>query len=325
MQITFLGTSSGAPTRQRNLSATAIQPELGRHWVLVDCGEATQHQLQHTRLSPQKLSAILITHIHGDHCYGLPGLLASCQLSGRTEPLLLIGPQAVWDYLQAVIRFTEMRIDYELEFIATDNHVKAERGGFRITAWPLSHRVPCWGYRLEELGIPLRLDVDKLHAEGIDAGPGYAQLQRGEDLRLDDGRLLRSTDYTTLSRAPRSVVIGGDNDRPELLAEPCQSANLLIHEATYSEAVLQQVGPEPQHSSAARVAAFAEQVGLPALILTHFSPRYRLHPRHAREHSIKELQVEARQHYAGSLFLAQDLDRYRIARNGDVTHCGSRS
>ena len=91
MQLTFLGTSSGAPTRQRNVSATAIQPERGRQWVLVDCGEATQHQLLRTHLSPLQLQAVLITHVHGDHCYGLPGLLASCQLNGRTAPLTLVG------------------------------------------------------------------------------------------------------------------------------------------------------------------------------------------------------------------------------------------
>jgi len=87
MQLTFLGTSSGAPTRQRNFSATAIQPERGRQWVLVDCGEAPQHQLLRTRLSPLQLQAILITHIHGDRCYGLPGLLASCQLKPTLSPV----------------------------------------------------------------------------------------------------------------------------------------------------------------------------------------------------------------------------------------------
>jgi ribonuclease Z len=140
MHLTFLGTSSGAPTRQRNVSATAIQPERGRQWVLVDCGEATQHQLLRTRLSPLQLQAILITHVHGDHCYGLPGLLASCQLNGRTAPLTLVGPAAVWRYLQAVIEHTELRIDYPLEFVEVSRTLELERGGFSIMATELSHR-----------------------------------------------------------------------------------------------------------------------------------------------------------------------------------------
>ncbi len=318
MQITFLGTSSGAPSRQRNVSATAVSPERGRRWLLVDCGEATQHQLLRTALSPQQLAAVLITHIHGDHCYGLPGLLASCQLNGRTEPLTLIGPAAVWDYLQAVIRFTELQISYPLEFIAVSDELALTRAGFAISAHPLSHRVPSWGYRLQETGIQNRLDVARLRAEGIPAGPLYARLQRGEDCPLADGRVLKSCCYTEPSRRPRTLVIGGDNDRPELLATACHGADLLIHEATYTEDVLVQVGPEPQHSCAAQVARFAQTQGLNNLILTHFSPRYRAQARKPRERSMAELEAEARQHYGGQLYLAQDFDCYQLTPQGEL-------
>lgn len=318
MQITFLGTSSGAPSRQRNVSATAVSPERGRRWLLVDCGEATQHQLLRTALSPQQLAALLITHIHGDHCYGLPGLLASCQLNGRTEPLTLIGPPAIWDYLQAVIRFTELQISYPLEFIAVSDKLALTRAGFAISAYPLSHRVPSWGYRLQETGIQNRLDVARLRAEGIPAGPLYARLQRGEDCSLADGRVLKSRCYTEPSRRPRTLVIGGDNDRPELLAAACHGADLLIHEATYTEDVLAQVGPEPQHSCAAQVARFAQTQGLNNLILTHFSPRYRVQARKPRERSMAELEAEARQHYGGQLHLAQDFDCYQLSPQGEL-------
>lgn len=318
MMITFLGTSSGAPSRQRNVSATAITPERGRQWVLVDCGEATQHQLLRTPLSPQQLAAVLITHIHGDHCYGLPGLLASCQLNGRTEPLTLVGPPAVWEYLQAVIRFTELQISYPLAFIPVSDQLALNQAGFAITAHPLSHRVPSWGYRLAETGIQKRLDVERLRAEGVPAGPIYARLQQGEDCQLADGRLLRSQCYTAPSRPPRTLVIGGDNDRPALLADACQEADLLIHEATYTEDVLAQVGPEPQHSCAAQVARFAQVQGLKNLILTHFSPRYRQVARKPRERSITELEVEARQYYGGCLYLAQDFERYQLTHQGEL-------
>ena len=319
MIITFLGTSSGAPSRQRNVSATAIQPERGKHWLLVDCGEATQHQLLRTKLSPQKLSTILITHIHGDHCYGLPGLLASCQLSGRTEPLILVGPQPVWDYLQAVILHTQLQITYPLEFIPVGESLALTAAGFNISAHPLSHRVPSWGYRFEEANIPNRLDVERLQAEGVGSGPHYGLLQKGIDVVLPDGRPLKSVDYCQPSYPARVAVIGGDNDLPELLSDACQGSHVLVHEATYTEDILQQVGPEPQHSCAAQVANFAERNGVPSLILTHFSPRYQMQARKTRERSMDEIEAEARSCYRGKLFLAQDFDRYQIDRNGQVS------
>jgi len=330
LDITFLGTASGAPSRQRNVSATAIAPDRGKHWILVDCGEATQHQLLRTVLSPQKISAVLITHIHGDHCYGLPGLLASCQLNGRKDPLVLVGPEGVWEYLQAVIRFTELQINYPLEFIPVSEGLCIERAGMRITAHPLSHRVPSWAYRMEEVDIPRRLDVEKLQAEGVPSGPHYAQLQQGLDVyypavaeqEAESGseqaatRLLKSDGYTYPSWQARVVVVGGDNDSPELLTEACQGANLLIHESTYTQDVLEHVGSEPQHSSAERVARFAQQQKLDNLILTHFSPRYLTHPSKKRDRGIAEIEQEAQEHYRGTLFLASDFDQYSLDRNG---------
>jgi ribonuclease Z len=316
VRITFLGTSSGAPTRHRNVSATAVQPERGRPWVLIDCGEGTQHQLLRTRLSPQKLEAILITHIHGDHCYGLPGLLASCQLTGRTAPLTLVGPEAVWDYLQAVIRITDMRIEYPLHFVPASPTLQLDAAGLRIAAAELSHRTECWGYRLQETQVPLRLNVERLRAEGIEPGPLYNQLQRGEDVLLADGRRLSSADYTEPSRKARVAVIGGDNDQPERLRDLCQDADLLVHEATYTEATLAQIGPEPQHSSAARVARFAQSAAIPNLILTHFSPRYLTRARRPGDLTITALRDEAATLFSGKLVLAEDFARYLLSREG---------
>src|SRR5690554_6468014 len=325
MQLTCLGTSSGAPTRQRNVSATAIQPERGRQWVLVDCGEATQHQLLRTRLSPLQLQAILITHVHGDHCYGLPGLLASCQLNGRTEPLTLVGPAAVWRYLQAVIEHTELRIDYPLEFVEVSDTLQLECGGFVITAAELSHRTECWAYRLQEAHVPVRLDTERLQAEGVMPSPLYSHLQQGEQVKLPDGRELDGQEYCIASHPARAVVVAGDNDRPELLGRACEGVQLLVHEATYTEAVLQQVGPEPQHSCAAQVARFAQAYSIPALLLTHFSPRYLLRPKRPRDLSVELLRAEAAEHYSGNLYLAQDFETYTIARTGEVSLLSERA
>ncbi len=317
VQITFLGTSSGAPSRQRNVSATAIQPEKSGHWALVDCGEATQHQLLHTPLSPQKLSIVLITHKHGDHCYGLPGLLASCQLNGRTEPLVLVAPEEVWQYLQAVIELTDLHITYPLEFVPVNSALNLNVAGFRITAHPLSHRVPSWAYRFEEIGIPRKLNLERLKEDGIPSGHHYARLQAGEDVELPDGRVLSSAEYTFDSWSARAVVIAGDNDTPELLTEACRDADLLVHESTYTQEILEHVGPEPQHSSAERVSRFADRIGLRNLVLTHFSPRYLKKTRKKRDRSIEEIRHEAGLHYSGRLFLAEDFEEYALDRKGN--------
>ncbi|WP_084632165.1 ribonuclease Z [Oceanospirillum maris] len=318
MQITFLGTSSGAPSRYRNVSATAIQPEKSKSWVLVDCGEATQHQLLYVPLSPQKLAAVLITHRHGDHCYGLPGLLASCQLNGRTEPLVLVAPEEVWQYLQAMIQLTDLHITFPLEFIPVSKALDLTVSGFRITAHMLSHRVPSWAYRFEEVGIPLKLDMERLAALNIPTGEHLGRLQKGEDMTLVDGQKLCSGELTFPSWQKRVAVVAGDNDCPDLLSEACNGAHVLVHESTYTQDVLEHVGPEPQHSSAKMVAVFAQKVGLRHLLLTHFSPRYLHRARKPRERSIEQLREEAKLYFTGKMFLADDFEVYRLDRSGHL-------
>jgi len=112
MEITLLGTSSGTPTKTRNVSGTAIRKANSKSWYLVDCGEGTQHQILRTNLSLNHLQTIFITHIHGDHCYGLPGLLASAALSGRTVPLTIVGPRAINDFFTAIQKTTQLRLSY---------------------------------------------------------------------------------------------------------------------------------------------------------------------------------------------------------------------
>lgn len=323
MQITFLGTSSGTPTRRRNVSAVGVAPERGREWYLVDCGEGTQHQLLRVPLSLLKLRAVLITHMHGDHCYGLPGMLASAQLSGRTEPLTLIGPKALEPFLNAMMQFAELSLDYELRFVdVAEQACVWDALGMKITRCKLSHRVPSYGYRFQETDVERRLLVDKLRDEGIPAGPAWNHLQKGETVKLEDGRTLDGQLYSEIARKGRVVVIGGDNDKPELLETLCREADLLVHESTYTQEVAAKVGPEPQHSTAACVAEFAEQIRLPHLILTHFSPRYLDKPTfnpstgEPKGLTVDDLRAEAASRYSGGLYMAADLERYELDRKG---------
>ncbi|MYN05653.1 MBL fold metallo-hydrolase [Pseudoduganella sp. DS3] len=307
LKLTFLGTSSGVPTVRRNVTALAVHTSLNRDWWLVDCGEATQHQLQRIALSVHDLVGICITHIHGDHCYGLPGLLASAAMTGRKKPLILVAPAGVKAWLDATLQHTELFLTFDLVHVDLAAQAAVHRAdGLLIERFPLSHRVPSYAFRFTFEHTRWKVDHDALRARGVPSGPAWGLLQQGQDVPLADGSTLAAADFRTLHRKRAVAVVGGDNDTPALLAAACQGADVLVHEATYTEATLQKVGPGPQHSSAQRVAQFAEQAGLPTLVLTHFSPRY------DNREGMAELAAEARRHYTGQLLLANDLQTYDL-------------
>ena len=321
MQLQFLGTSAGVPTKARNVSALALRPDSGKRWYLVDCGEATQHRVLHSSLSLAKLEAILITHPHGDHCYGLPGLLASASMAGRTQPLTIVGPPAIGDFLDAVKATTGLHLSFSLTFIDVETLAEPlALADFSVERAALSHGVACYAYAFSERHVERTLDRARLLARGVEPGPLWGRLQQGEDVELADGTRIASAEVLLASRRPRKVVIGGDNDSPDRLAQVCEGADVLVHEATYTEAVVARLGTDNQHSTAARIAAFAQAQGVPHLLLTHFSPRY-VHARDASP-SIVDIEYEARAHYTGKLALADDYDVYALSREGALGQPG---
>ncbi|WP_263139078.1 ribonuclease Z [Pseudomonas sp. RIT-PI-AD] len=313
MDLLFLGTSSGTPTRARNVSGLALLEAAGKGWHLVDCGEATQHQVLRTPLSLQALRAIHITHVHGDHCFGLPGLLASAGLLGRTRALPIVAPRGIEEWVRASLRMSHAHLPFALDFQATEGLGEWRHDDLRVEAVALSHRVPSYAYRFTEARPDPLLDIARLERDGVPRGPLWGQLARGLDV-VHEGRPLRAEDYQRCTRPPRCVVIAGDNDRPDLLGDACQGAHVLVHEATYTRAVAEDARADYGHSSAARVAAFAESVGLPNLVLTHFSARYQADPR--RTPCIDDIRAEAAAAYPGRLFLAEDFLRLRLDKQG---------
>lgn len=313
MEFQFLGTSSGTPTRSRNVSGLALRPPEGTGWVLVDCGEGTQHQLLRTSLTLPGLSAIFISHVHGDHCYGLPGLLASAGMLNRTAALPVVGPAPLGRFLEGVMETTALRLPYAVEFVDVEALDRTDLiAGLAVRATALSHRVPSYAYSFTEKSVERKLDVAKLARDGVAPGPAWGQLQQGLDVAMTGGGILRAADYLLAPRNRRKVIVGGDNDQPALLAAEAVDADVLVHEATYTEAVLRKVGPAPQHSSARQVAQFAAGAGIPNLVLTHFSPRYQQEGALA----LADLATEAREVYGGALFLADDFDRFVLDRQG---------
>ncbi|MFJ4386942.1 ribonuclease Z [Pseudomonas sp. NPDC089408] len=319
MDLLFLGTSAGVPTKARNVSATAVIEASGSHWYLVDCGEGTQHQLLHTPLSIRDLQAIFITHVHGDHCFGLPGLLASAGMNGRTQPLDVVLPAALHDWLRLGLVASDTFLPFELRLLAVEDLVEWSNQALQVTAVQLSHRVPSVGFVFTELNPEPRLDIPRLEAEGIPRGPLWGELAKGLTVE-HDGQLLNGNDYLRASRPPRRVIVCGDNDNPELLADAAKGADVLVHEATFTQAVVERTGVTFGHSTAAAVACFAEAAGVRNLVLTHFSARYQSDPR--RSPSINDVRAEALAHYSGQLVLAQDLQRYHIGRDGCLELAG---
>jgi len=315
MDLLFLGTSAGVPTKARNVSATALIEASGSHWYLIDCGEGTQHRLLQTPLSIRDLRGIFITHVHGDHCFGLPGLLASAGMSGRTQPLDIILPAALHDWVRLGLTASDTYLPFEVRLLAVESLTDWRSETLQVSTVQLSHRVPSVGFVFTELNPEPRLDVQRLDAEGIPRGPLWGELAKGHSVE-HAGRVLHGRDYLRASRPARKVIVCGDNDSPELLAEVAKGADVLVHEATFTQPIIERSGATFGHSSAAQVARFAETAGVRNLVLTHFSARYQPDPR--RSPCIDDVRDEALAQYSGNLTLARDLQRYRIGRDDSL-------
>jgi ribonuclease Z len=246
----------------------------------------------------------------------MPGLIASAQMGGRTAPLTICAPAGIQEFIEAVQRYTDLsRLSYPLEFMRSDRVDFCYRDeNVCVDSIELSHRVPSFGYRFVEQVHERALDPEKLAALNVPRGPLWGELQHGQPVQLPDGRTIAPEQVCQPQRSPRRVVVGGDNDRPELLEEALRGCDALIHEATFTEDVLARVGPQYQHSTPAQVAKTAQRLQIPHLLLTHFSQRYRRHAP-AGEHSLADLRHEAQQFYRGNLIMAEDFASYELTRD----------
>ncbi len=273
MQITFLGTSSGVPTRARNVSSVALRlPQRAEVW-LFDCGEGTQHQLLRSELKSSQIKRIFITHMHGDHVYGLMGLLASCGLAGSTERIDIYGPPELEDYLRAGKKYSHTNFSYPVQVHPVQPGILYEDDEFTVSCHLLKHRIPAFGYRVAEKDRPGRFDVEKATAMGIPPGRNYGKLKRGETITLADGRQFHGTDFCGEPEVGRKVVYCTDTVFCENAIELAQDADVLIHEATFSHQDAQ-LAFERLHSTSTMAAQVALAAGVKKLIMTHFSPRY---------------------------------------------------
>ena len=278
MQVTFLGTSSGVPSRSRNVSAVALRlPQRADLW-LFDCGEATQHQFLRSELRVSQLRRIFITHMHGDHVFGLPGLLASLGMAGTCDGVDLYGPEPLEAFVQGTLQHSATRIGYPLRFhpveaAASSGEPLLIDGEFSVGCAPLKHRVPAFGYRVQQSERPGRFDIAKAKAMRLPPGPEFARLKAGETVTFADGRRIDGRELCGPSQPGCSVVYCTDTVFSERAVALAQGADLLIHEATFSHRDAA-MAYQRQHSTSTMAAQTAAEAGVQQLALTHLSPRY---------------------------------------------------
>jgi ribonuclease Z len=291
LDVLFIGTAGSAPSARRALPATLIRR--GGDRLLFDCGEGTQRQLLKS-IGLIELEEVFITHFHADHWLGLPGMLKTFSLRGRERPLTVYGPpglKALFNALRVVIG----RNTYPLELVELEPDERLERDGYLIAPFAVDHRVTAYGYAIVESQRPGRFDDAKARELGVEFGPDFGRLQRGESVDgVDPAQVMGPP------RPGRKVVLSGDTAPSERVKVIAHDADLLIHEATFLDEEAERAA-ETSHSTALAAARLAAEAEVKMLALTHVSPRY----------SGGELRDEARAAFENSI-VPRDFDSVEI-------------
>lgn len=273
IRITFLGTSASRPTVGRGVSAIAVQRE--GELMLWDCGEGTQRQMMRFGTG-FALGSIFITHLHADHFLGIIGLTRTLALQDRIEPLDLYGPPGSEKTLNEALTLGVDRVGFPVRIheLAAGDRVRREE--YDVEAFEVRHGISAVGYVLTEHDRPGRFDVERARELGIPEGPLFGRLHRGESVEVD-GRTIRSQEVVGRSRPGRRIVYTGDTRPLRSTAEVARGAQLLIHDATFSEEEAERAH-RTHHATAQSAAEVAQRAGAKRLILTHISARYSADP-----------------------------------------------
>ncbi|EAG9323816.1 ribonuclease Z [Listeria monocytogenes] len=286
MELVFLGTGAGVPSRGRNVTSIALSMLNERNTIwLFDCGEATQHQIMRSPIKLSKLEKIFITHLHGDHIFGLPGLLSSRSFQGGESDLTIYGPVGITEYVETSLRLSGTRLTYKIIFNEIEPGLIFEDKMFSITVDELDHGLRSFGYRIVEKDKPGALNADKLIDDGVEPGPIFQKIKNGETVTLADGSVINGKDYIDEPQKGKIISIFGDTKATASELELALNADVLVHEATF-EGDKEKLAGEYMHSTTIQAASLAKKANVKKLILTHISSRY------DRDAS-KELLIEA--------------------------------
>jgi ribonuclease Z len=264
----FLGTGGSVPSARRSTASLLLAR--GGKRLMFDCGEGTQRQLQRS-LGLSQVDEIYLTHFHADHILGLPGLLKTYDLTGREEPLTIYGPRGLLDLFKTLGRLIG-RTDYELRLVELGPGDAVSHDGAQVRPFAVEHSVRANGYTLIEEERPGRFDPEAAKRLGVPEGPAFAALQRGEQVDGRDGPV-RPEEVMGQPRAGRTVAITGDTAPCRATVEAARDADLLVHDASFSEEEAQRAA-ETGHSTVGQAAAVAREAGVKMLALVHISSRY---------------------------------------------------
>jgi ribonuclease Z len=265
LSLFFAGTGGSAPSARRGLPATLVR--FGGDRLLFDCGEGTQRQLVRS-VGLVDMECVFVTHFHADHWLGLPGMLKSFALREREQPLIVYGPRGLRE-LMAVMRVVYGRLPYELSVVELDPGESVRRDGYAVTAVPVSHRAAsAFGYAIVEDARPGHLDAQLAEHLGVRPGPDFGRLQRGETVAG-----VAPEQVMGPVREGRKIVLSGDTEPCEAVAIAAHEADVLVHEATFSDEEAERAR-QTAHSTATQAATVARDAGVRLLALTHLSSRY---------------------------------------------------
>jgi len=271
LSIIFLGTSGSWPTTKRNVTSIAIKR--GKEVILFDCGEGTQRQLQRSSISYMQITKIFITHFHGDHFLGLPGLIQTMQLNDREAPLNIYGPKGMNKLLGQLLSLGFFKPKYKIYSHEVRQGDELDFNGYVIKVVKVKHGVPTIAYSLEEKLRPGKFNKPKALELGIPEGPFFSKLQQGISVTLDDGRKIVPEMVLGPYRKGRKIVYSGDTVPTEKMIDFAKDADVLIHEATF-HSDFNDLSTSYGHTTSEEAAEIAKKANVKKLFLTHISPRY---------------------------------------------------
>lgn len=272
--LTILGFNSAIPTV--NSSPTAQFLEMEERHFLIDCGEGTQVQLRKAKARFSKLNHIFISHLHGDHCFGLPGLIASFRLLGRTMPLHIYGPKGIKRMLETIFTITETHRGFELVYHELDKTYSEkiyEDKRVEVFTIPLDHRIYCNGYLFKEKPKERHLNMDEIVKYKDIEICDYQNLRNGKDFVKEDGEIIANNLLTTAPKASVTYAFCSDTRYKEDIIPLIEDVDVLYHESTFLHE-LKEMADYTGHTTALEAATIAKKAGVKKLILGHFSNRY---------------------------------------------------
>ena len=271
--VTILGSSAALPTAQRNLSAQVIAH--GGQLLLIDCGEGTQMMLKKLRIKTNKIGHVFISHLHGDHFFGLIGLISTWHLMRRQKSLNVYGPPDLKEIIEIQLKASMTQLSYPLNFYATQAETPAhiaDTGRLMVSTFPLMHRIPTTGFLIQEKPLPRNIRADEAAKYGVPL-LFMEHLRMGEDFINEDGDTIPNALLTIPPPAPRSYAYCSDTSFYKPVAEWVRGCTMLYHESTFLNDK-EDAAHEKMHSTAAQAAQIASLAGAGSLLLGHLSARY---------------------------------------------------